>query len=487
MALFPSGGAAVKGRVLASFPSLVEGSGGISVSKQNGVWTIEPGWGDLAIETTLADASARQLWIYNPVSNVYTRLSVQYLLDNLPAGPSGDDGSLIYEQTSAPATDKPANSLWIDSDSTDLDVYQLVAGVWTDTGINLKGTAGATGASYAGTSVSSQAIGNSGTKTFTTQTGLAYQAGTRIRAADASSPTVNWMEGVVTSYSSTTLAFTADKSLGSGTLTDWTLNVAGQYGADGAGTGDFSSNTATSVDSEIVLFSSTTGKIGKRATTTGILKGTSGVLSAATAGTDYLEPPSGSAILKANSGGALANASSGTDYVAPGGALGTPSSGTLTNCTGLPVAGITASTSTALGVGSVELGHASNTTLSQYAAGILGVEGVALYPNIPLTSKSAAYTTVLADANTGLLHPSADTTARTWTIDSNTNVAYPVGTVLTFVNQASAGTLTISITSDTMRLAGAGTTGSRTLAANGVATAVKVTSTEWLINGTNLT
>jgi hypothetical protein len=38
-----------------------------------------------------------------------------------------------------------------------------------------------------------------------------------------------------------------------------------------------------------------------------------------------------------------------------------------------------------------------------------------------------------------------------------------------------------------MRLAGAGTTGSRTLAANGVATAVKVTTTEWLISGTGLT
>jgi hypothetical protein len=56
--------------------------------------------------------------------------------------------------------------------------------------------------------------------------------------------------------------------------------------------------------------------------------------------------------------------------------LGTPSSGTLTSCTGLPVAGITASTSTALGVGTVELGHASDTTLSRSAAGALAVEGV---------------------------------------------------------------------------------------------------------------
>jgi hypothetical protein len=60
-------------------------------------------------------------------------------------------------------------------------------------------------------------------------------------------------------------------------------------------------------------------------------------------------------------------------FVAP--ALGIPASGDLTNCTSLPVAGIAASTSTALGVGSLELGHASDTTLSRSAAGVLAVEG----------------------------------------------------------------------------------------------------------------
>jgi hypothetical protein len=47
--------------------------------------------------------------------------------------------------------------------------------------------------------------------------------------------------------------------------------------------------------------------------------------------------------------------------------------------------------------------------------------------------------------------------------------------------------MTIAITSDTLVLAGAGTTGSRTLAASGIATAVKMTSTRWMINGTGLT
>ena len=71
--------------------------------------------------------------------------------------------------------------------------------------------------------------------------------------------------------------------------------------------------------------------------------------------------------------GALTGTASGN--LVSGGALGTPSSATLTNATGLPIAGLVASTSTALGVGSIELGHASDTTLSRIAAGMLGVEG----------------------------------------------------------------------------------------------------------------
>jgi hypothetical protein len=109
------------------------------------------------------------------------------------------------------------------------------------------------------------------------------------------------------------------------------------------------------------------------------------------------------------------------------------------------------------------------------------------YLNIPQNSQSAAYTLVLGDSGEQIFHPSADTTARTWTIPANSSVAFPIGTAVTFINQNGAGVITIAITSDTMRLAGAGTTGSRTLAANGIATAIKITSTEWIISGTGLT
>jgi hypothetical protein len=108
------------------------------------------------------------------------------------------------------------------------------------------------------------------------------------------------------------------------------------------------------------------------------------------------------------------------------------------------------------------------------------------YRNIPQNSQSAAYTLVLADAGKHIFHPVGDNNARTFTIPANSSVAYPVGTAITFINMAVAN-VTIAITSDTMYLSSAGTTGSRTLAQYGSATAIKITSTNWLISGSGLT
>ena len=148
-------------------------------------------------------------------------------------------------------------------------------------------------------------------------------------------------------------------------------------------------------------------------------------------------------------GTAISAATAGTNFVAPGGALGTPSSGTLSSCT------------------------------------VDGTNGVG-YINIPQNSQSAAYTLVAADAGKHIFHPSSDTTARTFTIPANGSVAYPIGTAISFVNMTSQ-VVSIAITTDTMYLAGTGTTGTRSLAQYGTATALKMTSTTWIISGAGLT
>lgn len=104
-----------------------------------------------------------------------------------------------------------------------------------------------------------------------------------------------------------------------------------------------------------------------------------------------------------------------------------------------------------------------------------------------LESISAAKTFAFGDGNRTFLHPSADTTARTWQIPANSSVPYPIGTKFTIINQDSAGVITIAVVTDTLRLAGAGTTGNRSLAPNGRAVVEKLAATEWIISGTGIT
>jgi hypothetical protein len=129
------------------------------------------------------------------------------------------------------------------------------------------------------------------------------------------------------------------------------------------------------------------------------------------------------------------------------------------------------------------LGTPTSGTLS--ACTVDGTDAVG-FRNIPVNSQSAAYTAVLADSGKVIFHPSTDANARTFTIPANASVAYPIGTALTFINMTSQ-VVTIAITTDTMYLSAAGTTGSRSLAQYGSATAIKMTSTTWLISGSGLT
>ena len=110
------------------------------------------------------------------------------------------------------------------------------------------------------------------------------------------------------------------------------------------------------------------------------------------------------------------------------------------------------------------------------------------YLTIPQITKVAnAAPTTGADLTYSGKHIYHTSTAGTFTIPANGSIAYPIGTALSFSNGHGAGALTIAITTDTMYLAGTGTTGSRTLAADGVATAMKVEANVWQISGVGLT
>lgn len=108
------------------------------------------------------------------------------------------------------------------------------------------------------------------------------------------------------------------------------------------------------------------------------------------------------------------------------------------------------------------------------------------FRGIPQNAQTGNYTLVMADAGKHIYHASGAGAGDTYTIPANASVAFEIGTAITFVNSAT-DSVSIAITTDTMTLAGTTTTGTRTLAQNGVATAIKVTTTAWLISGTGLT
>ncbi len=125
----------------------------------------------------------------------------------------------------------------------------------------------------------------------------------------------------------------------------------------------------------------------------------------------------------------------------------------------------------------------SGTTLTATVAA--GSDNIG-YLNIPQNSQSGNYVLVAADSGKEILHPSGAGAGDTFTIPANATVAFAIGTVVMFTN-LDASALSIAITSDTLTMAGTTTTGTRSLARNGVATAKKVASTSWLIWGVGLT
>lgn len=137
------------------------------------------------------------------------------------------------------------------------------------------------------------------------------------------------------------------------------------------------------------------------------------------------------------------------------GAGGTPSSLTLTNATGLPVAGITSSTSTALGVGSLELGNASDTTLARSSAGNVTVEGNLLYrAGGSFVGMPFEYSLAVSDETTALTTGTAKVTFRmpcavTLTAVRSSVTTAPTGSTLVVdINEAGASILSTKLSID---------------------------------------
>jgi hypothetical protein len=169
----------------------------------------------------------------------------------------------------------------------------------------------------------------------------------------------------------------------------------------------------------------------------------------------------------------LGSTASPTDVTADGGGItlkgSTDKTFNYVNSTGVWTANIGISATSFTG-----LAAAATTASTAASVGYIG---------IPQSATATTATLVIGDAGK---HIYVITNSQTITIPANAAVAYPIGTAITFVAGPSATAVLIA-NNDTMYLTGTGTTGTRTLAAYGSATAMKVSATVWFIAGTGLT
>jgi hypothetical protein len=101
--------------------------------------------------------------------------------------------------------------------------------------------------------------------------------------------------------------------------------------------------------------------------------------------------------------------------------------------------------------------------------------------DVPQNAQTATYTLALTDRGKHI-----SITTGGVVIPANSSVAFPIGATVGIYNN-SGSSQTISITTDTLTLAGTATTGTRTLAQHGFATILKVGTTNWIITGAGLT
>jgi hypothetical protein len=207
-------------------------------------------------------------------------------------------------------------------------------------------------------------------------------------------------------------------------------------------------------------------------TVTGVLKGDGTTVSAAVANTDYLTPPSGTALQKANSGGALANAVLNTDYQGP------------IALTTVGTSGASTFNGTTLNIPQYAAGAGTGTVTSASVVSANGFAGtVATATTTPAITLTTSISGVLKGSGGALAAAVANTDFQSpisLTTSGSTGAATLVSNVLNIPNYSVAGTVT-SVATGT-GLTGGTITSSGTIAID--STVVTLTGTQTLTNKT---
>lgn len=231
--------------------------------------------------------------------------------------------------------------------------------------------------------------------------------------------------------------------------------------------------------------------------------------------------------------GLAVNVGSAGAFVVNGGALGTPSSGTLTSATGLPVStgisGLGTNVATALGInigsaGSVVTTNNSvaltnktyeglnitttngtltvaNSTTANISGGftaniVVSANTTATLPpgtvsigfrNVPQNTQTANYTTVAEDMSKMVIHTSAASGNHTFTLN---NTASADGDIISFLNAKTGTTVTLTLSSGNFTLYQGNLTAtgaSASLPAGSLGTAYRIATGDWALTGAGVT
>jgi hypothetical protein len=169
---------------------------------------------------------------------------------------------------------------------------------------------------------------------------------------------------------------------------------------------------------------------------------------------------------------ALSIANGGTGATTAAAARTALGAGTVTSVSGTGSTNGLSLSGTVTGSGNLTLGG-SVTSVAATAT----IDGQVIgFRDLPARVGSGGYTIIDGDRGRMILMLGGVT------IPANATSPLPLGSTVVLYNNTGSPQ-TISITSDTLRLAGTATTGSRTVAQRGFATCVKVAATEWVVSG----
>lgn len=322
-------------------------------------------------------------------------------------------------------------------------------------------------ASLRATSATSFTAGN-GSKTFRLAADAAFGPGQNVIITSASDPANVYMKGPITAYSSVsddlTVNVTSNAGSGTGAHTDWVivLDIGGSV-AWGSITGSLASQTDLSA---ALTAKAVAGAIGS----SGLTVNTARILGRTTASVGAVEEITvGTGLSLA--GGALTN-SAPMSY--PPNGIAVASGGAWTTSKAAPSGAI---------LGDTDAQNISNKTLLTNT--IRADNTVTDTGTIAAESPGFRGTPRVADGARTLQasdHGKLLSLTGNLSIPSNATLALPVGFACTiYVNSTTSKTC--GITSDTLRLGGTSTTGTRTMARNGLCGLVKVNTTEWVISG----